>query len=387
MSATLRLILLPALAALLIACGGGGGDDPPASAAAPSPAIASATPINRLIVFGDSLADVGTFGYRATIQQAGTGAAGYPVYPELVARSLGVTVPCAAFGTADGTRFTTRANCTGYAVGAASIDNPVTRGGDDVPLSVPEQLRTALAAANGGWRAGDLILVDGGGNDLAGLADTWRGAQTSTADRAVLLALLAQELGASEIDDALSQSDGSVVAGQRYMTALAQTFWDALRSNALDKGASRVAVLDLPDISLMPRYRNILASVAAERGTAAATAYQAAIRSWVQAFNAELARRAAGDSRVVIVPFNAEFTNQNSNPSAYGLTNASDAACPDTVDFPQCTDQALDAAPPSGLAPGWWKTWLYSDRFHPSPRGHELLAAVVLRKVQQAGWR
>ena len=34
---------------------------------------------------------------------------------------------------------------------------------------------------------------------------------------------------------------------------------------------------------------------------------------------------------------------------------------------------------PAGAAGGanWWKTWLFSDSFHPTPRGHELMADVV----------
>jgi len=122
-------------------------------------------------------------------------------------------------------------------------------------------------------------------------------------------------------------------------------------------------------------------------GAAAGAAFQAALRQWVAGFNAELARLVAGEQRVVLVPYAGDFTAQATNPAAFGLTNVTDASCPPAGDFAACTDAALDASPPSGLAPGWWKTWAFSDEFHPSPRGHELLAATVERALARAGWR
>jgi phospholipase/lecithinase/hemolysin len=91
---------------------------------------------------------------------------------------------------------------------------------------------------------------------------------------------------------------------------------------------------------------------------------------------------------VALVPYNADFTAQITNPSAFGLTNVTQPSCPPAGDFPQCTDAALDASPPApGLAAGWWKTWAFSESLHPSPRGHELLAASVNRALVRAGWR
>ena len=45
---------------------------------------------------------------------------------------------------------------------------------------------------------------------------------------------------------------------------------------------------------------------------------------------------------------------------------------------------ALDALP--GKAPGWWKSYAFSDGFHPTPFGHQLLAASVSRALARAGW-
>src|SRR5690349_9507586 len=88
---SLRTLIATTAACLITACGGGGGDDNPTAAPSPSQPLATGpAPITRVIVAGDSLADVGTVGYKATIQSASNPAAGYPIYPQLVAQQLGV---------------------------------------------------------------------------------------------------------------------------------------------------------------------------------------------------------------------------------------------------------------------------------------------------------
>ena len=179
--------------------GGGGGEEPPAPS--PEPAAASAR-ISRVVVAGDSLADVGTFGFRATVQDA-SDPEGYPVYPEIVARELGAGRPCNFFSSEDGDSFRENAGCTGFAVGGAMVRNPVTRGGSRVPFSLEHQLERAVQAQGGAWRAGDLLVIDAGANDAAAFADAYLDAQSGgTAEEVIFLALLRQELDASTIADA-----------------------------------------------------------------------------------------------------------------------------------------------------------------------------------------
>ncbi|TFZ05555.1 phospholipase [Ramlibacter henchirensis] len=386
----MRRTFAAALAAIAVTAGvgcGGGGGDGGSPAPSPAPLAASGAPVSRLFVAGDSLADVGTFGLKATVQNAANPGQGYPVYPEILAGELGAGPQCNFFSSSNGLAFRTNEGCTNFAVGGASIVNPVTRGGGAVPLSLEHQLEKAVESNGGGWGAGDLFVVDAGGNDAAGLADAYLGARAGGAGRTTYLALLSQQLDASTIAQALAQSDGEAVAAGLYMQRLAQTYWTTVKANTLDKGAARVAVVNVPDITLTPRFRSIVAELAAVEGAPAATAFQTALRQWIAGFNAELARLAAGEPRVVVVPYFEDFTAHAANPAAFGLTNASDESCP-PGDFPACTDAALDGSPRvAGLAPGWWKTWYYSDEFHPSPRGHELLAATVSRALVQAGWR
>ena len=99
------------------------------------------------------------------------------------------------------------------------------------------------------------------------------------------------------------------------------------------------------------------------------------------------------DSRVAVVPFYADFTDEVNNPASYQLSNVTTASCPvvgldaqglPNYSFPTCTSAALDALP--GKTPGWWKSYAFSDGFHPTPFGHQLLAASVSRALARAGW-
>ena len=72
---------------------------------------------------------------------------------------------------------------------------------------------------------------------------------------------------------AVSQA-GLAQAGGLYMVALADMFYGSIKTTALDKGAEKVAVLNMPGITNTPRFQMALAGVAAAYGggTAGATA-------------------------------------------------------------------------------------------------------------------
>ena len=106
-----------------------------------SDTVTKSTP--RVVVFGESLVDVGTFGYKFTTQgSAPTGAASNKVFPEVIAASLGATQPCAYFrSTTGGAPFTNTATCTGFGVGGGRIVHPDATS----PASLPVQLDAAAS--------------------------------------------------------------------------------------------------------------------------------------------------------------------------------------------------------------------------------------------------
>jgi phospholipase/lecithinase/hemolysin len=191
---------------------------------------------------------------------------------------------------------------------------------------------------------------------------------------------------------------GVAQAGGVYMEKLADKFYDSIKVSALDKGAERVAVLNMPGITNTPRFQMVLGSIAAAAGATARAQSEALFKSWVETFNARLAAKVAGDKRIVLVDFYTAFNDQIANPAQYGLTNVKTPACPitgvgsdglPTYNFQTCTASALSAmTPPAGATGGanWWQTYAFSDGFHPTPYGYQLLSQLVAKSLATAGW-
>jgi len=379
-----------ALAALLASCGGSDGAD-----------TAPAASITSVKVMGDSLADSGTFGFKFTVQA--TNASGIDlttprIYPELVANTYGVAL-CNVF-TFTGTTFIanpTKTGCTSYAIGGGRINN---YSAPTSPVSIPVQLAAGSAAGN--YAAGDLLIIDGGGNDAADLIGAYLKAPSDSA--ASYAALLGTVLPSATVNAALAAgATGLAGVGATYLSALADNFYASIKASALDKGAQRVVVLNMPGITNTPRFQTVLDSISAAYGggTAGATARaqsEALFKSWIVAFNTELAAKFAGNANVIVVDFYTSFNDQVATPTQYSLTNATTPACPitgvgsdglPTYTFATCTDAALSATtPPAGASGGadWWKTYAFSDSFHPTPQAHKNLAQLISRSLAQAGW-
>lgn len=374
------------LLALLAACGGGGSDSTPKQS------------VSAVKVFGDSLADVGTFGgVRATVQGADS-----LMYPERIALQYGLSKGCNFFAFT-GASFIANptAGCRNYAIGGGRINGTANGMSAADPRIISVQMATANAAGN--FSADDLVVIDGGGNDAADLVGTFL---TVTVDGGIAYrGMLGTLLSADQVAAAAAGGgSGLATAGATYMEALANTFSAQIQALVLGKGATRVAILNMPGITKTPRFQGVLDRVSLGSGGGAAGAAERAkaealFTGWVQAFNARLAANFAGNAKVVVVDFFTAFNDQVANPAQYGLTNVTTPACPPApgiggdglpvYDFPTCTASALSArTPPAGATGGadWWKTYAFSDGFHPTPYGHQLLSQLIARSLAQAGW-
>jgi outer membrane lipase/esterase len=373
------------MASLLVAgCGGG--------------ATADTTPkvsISSVKVFGDSLQDSGTFGFKFTIQ-----AANNPIYVERVAANYGQTL--CNFFTFTGTTFaanTAKTGCTNFAIGGGRITYTGAGASPANPLNVGVQMATY--ASLGSYTASDLVIVDGGGNDTADLVGAYLKAPTDSA--ASYAALLGTLLTPTQIGTALA--GGATTTGQigaTYMTALADKFYASIKASVLDKGATHVVVMNIPDITFTPRFQMVLDSIAAAygggtAGAAARAQSQALFQAWMTAYNTELATKFAGNDGVIVVDFYKGFQDEIAAPAQYGLSNVKTPACPitgvgsdglPTYTFPTCTDAALSAAPPAGATGGadWWKTYAFADSFHPTLYGHQLTQQLIGKALATKGW-
>jgi len=369
--------------ALVAGCGGGG------ATADTTPRVA----ITSVKVFGDSLQDSGTFGYKFTLQ-----AADNPIYVERIAAAYGKTL--CNFFSFTGTTFvpnTAKTGCTNYSIGGGRITY-TGAGGAANPLNIGTQM--AAYASTGSYGASDLVIIDGGGNDAGDLVGAYLNIPRDAA--AAYRGLLGTVLTPTQIATGLGGgASGTAGLGATYMTALADKFYGQIKASVLDKGATHVVVLNLPDITLTPRFQMVLDGIAAASGggTAGATARaqsQALFQGWITAFNTQLASKLGADERVALIDFYKGFQDQYNMPAQFGLTNVKTPACPvvgvggdglPTYSFPTCTTASLSAAPPAGASGAdWWKTWAFSDSFHPSLYGHQLTQQLIAKSLTTKGW-
>ncbi len=391
-----RLAAAATAVAILAACGGGGADQTSQRAG-----------ITSIKVMGDSLSDVGVFkgiptnGRIFSVQDS----ASEPNtdWTERIAALLGVPQLCNFFKYtgAAAAPFSLVPGCTSYAVGGGRINNfnPQTGAGAS-PFSITYQLQVASSAGN--YKSTDLLLIDGGGNDAADLVGAYlNAAKDGGASYAAMTGTL---IPAGTLAPMLANGQaGLAQVGGTYMVALADKFYGSIKTNALDKGADRILVPNTPGITNTPRFQMVLGGIAAAYGGGATGAgaraqSEALFKSWVEAFNSRLATLVANDKRIVLVDFYTAFNDQIANPAQYGLTNVTTPACPITgmgsdglplYNFQTCTAAALSAmTPPAGATGGsnWWQTYAFSDGFHPTPLGYQLMSQLVAKSLATAGW-
>ena len=382
--------LAVAVAVTLTACGGGddnNGDNP--------------LGITAVKVFGDSLSDSGTFqglpGVGRTFTVQGSRSEPNVLWVEHVTAAYGLAAQCPVYRF-NGVAFARNSTpgCTNYAVGGGRISNPLAAGGIAAPLSILRQLEDG---ANAGWSKTDLLIVDGGGNDAADLIGTYLGASR---DKGVAYtALLSTLIPAQTLANVLAGPNGAETAGALYMQALADTFANGVRTQALAKGAQQVVVANMPTITYTPRFQAVLDQVAgAAGGGAAGSAARAQAESlfqgWINAFNQRLSTSFGGEPRVRVFDFAGRFTDQMLHPGAWGVTNVTLPVCGGSGvtavperNFADCTAAALSATPAPAGSPGgtnWWERYFFADGFHPTPYGHALMANELIDMLDKQDW-
>ncbi|MBV8605663.1 MAG: phospholipase [Pelomonas sp.] len=383
-------LLVAATSVLVAACGGGTGP------------TADTTPranITTVKVFGDSLADVGTFGFKFTVQDG-------QVYPQRVAAAYGQTL--CNFFTFTGTTFapnTAKSGCTDFAIGGGVINpaSSTSAAGAGNPVGIQAQLTVAGSL---GFSATDLALIDGGGNDVAALLTAFLTAQQTQNPTGLITLLTSAGLPQAQVVAAI-QGGATTTAqiGGAYMVALADQLAASVTANVLGKGATHVAILNLPAVTKTPEFQAVLAQVAAgagggTTGAAAAAQVETLAEGWMQAYNAELASKFAGEARVVIVDFYSSFLDNITEPAQYqidtsGAQGVFTELCP-AADAANSTAAAAGwlACTASNLSaqtghsdPNWWTHYAFANQFHPTPYGHQLVAQLISRSLAQQGWQ
>ena len=368
----LRTRLAAALATVLLAsCGGGGDGDQSTS-----------FKYDRLVSFGDSLSDVGTYKVGTvlalTAAQGGgrwstSTPAGGDIWIERIAGQIAVGKPCPAetglrpnlldstgAPAIVGALVTAQAGCFNYAQGSSRITSPL--GPDSVALqSIPDannrgaptqtlgvmakpirdQMAAHLVAAGGSYSGKELVTVMAGANDVF-----------------MELNFLRTPLGAATPQGAVAN------------VALAGATLGALiKTEVLAKGAKRVLVLNIPDLAGTP--------LATRLGPDA----KGLIDAMVKAFNTQLAIALKDVPGVRLGDAYTVNKDQVTNPKPYGLTNVTNQAC-----GPNALGGSALVCNGTNLIAGDTSRYQFADEVHPTAYGHQLLAQFAIKELAQAGW-
>lgn len=379
------LAVVTALA--LAACGGGGGDGDDGGGGGNEPTY------SRLVSFGDSLSDVGSYKTPGIASLGGgkytVNGGGNEIWIEQLSVELGLQAPCAALTGLEASGIfaglaaptTPHAGCTAYGQGGSRVTNPVgpwNKALLQIPteqaqfqgqlgqLTVPvaTQIANHLAASGGSFTGKELVTVLAGANDVF----------VATDEVAAAIAAATATATSPEQVVAASQAAGAQAVGA--LTQAGTELATLIKNQIVAKGAKRVVVLNLPNISKTPE------AVGAEE---AMPGSQQLVDTMTLAFNAALKAGLDGTAEVLQVDFYAQNSQHSVTPAAFGLTNTSTPACTNT--FPNA---------PGFLAPSLTCTtatvvansarYLFADTVHPTPYGHTLIRDMALAALKEKGW-
>jgi len=387
-----------ALALLLTACGGSDPDVP--GSVGPSGAPTTKGTFTAIVSFGTSPSDVGT--YSPATSLAGNGQAPYfggrfttnsatgTVWVENLAVALGITITAAEMGfngtsvpcPAQAINPALAATCTAYAQAGALVTGRNGRGRDPATgagaLTVPVgmQIDNHLARFTT-FRSSDLIIVEGGLNDLFNAFEVFGAAAAQIQARAAS--------GAISADEANRQLFTAQTAAQTEMKKAALELAGYVRDKIIARGGRYIAVATIPDPASTPFGRSPQVAPAASVLTALADTFNL----WL--------REGLANQPVQILDLRNFFNETVANPTRYGLANvtvpACDAAKIAVVTGGQVTSgsslfcNATPGVPYNGLRTGADPTtWFFADDIHPTTRGHQLIYEFANAQLRAFGW-
>jgi phospholipase/lecithinase/hemolysin len=378
-------LLAATAAAVLVGCGGGssGGDQQ------------LRVSYSSLVSFGDSLSDVGTYQVGGVVVMGG---GKYTInsstdknWTELIAAQMGLAAPCPAQKGLDGSAaygfsvpVVNTAACLNYAQGGARVTNPVgpgnkLLGGSNATigqLTVPivTQILNHLTKVNNKFSGTELVTVMAGANDvfiqLATVSATVSAAQTAGA------AAAADPTNAVKAATATAYATAAAGAPQAAVVAMGTAGAELagyIKSWIVGKGATKVLVLNIPDVKGTPFGKSTDAST------------QGLIDLMVTTFNDQLKAGLKDQPGVLLVDAYTASKDETANPAQYGITNATTPAC--ILDNP--SKNALGSSlvcNANNVIAGDVSKYLFADTVHPSPYGYQLIAQLVAKELTLAKW-
>ncbi|ENG0264517.1 SGNH/GDSL hydrolase family protein [Burkholderia multivorans] len=370
-------IVAASMLSTLAACGGGGGDS---GAAAGTPSTNSQTNSKlQVVAFGDELSDVGTYSPKVLLGFGGGKYTTNPgdVWAQKVAASYGGTLSPAyqgGFGLP-----LAAANGLGYAQGGARVQESIgighaAEGTPDADYAqatttpVTQQLQNYLQAHQS-FNSGQLVLINGGMNDILALAP------------ALQSAIATDVAGGMDPAIAVQKEGGAVLAP--IAQALASTVQQIVAA-----GATRVVLVNVPDLGQTP-YAVRSGAAAQQLLSGLSTVYNTFLAQSVQSLGIPA-------SKLIVVDLagwqDGFLGSYKSNGFAVGNTGTAcnidamiENAAKAGVANPQAFGSALFCSPQTYVTEGADQSYMYADLFNPSSHLHALFADQVQQQLKASG--
>ncbi|MGF6969008.1 phospholipase/lecithinase/hemolysin [Paraburkholderia sp. WC7.3g] len=390
-----QIAVASAAFAALAACGGGG-DNNSSSSSTPSGGVTL-----QVVSFGDSLSDVGT--YMPTVQaNVGTGGGRFTTNPgeiwtQKVAEYYGGTLTAAYVGGFG--QPLTAAGGLGYAQGGSRVDlqpgegfAPNNMAATTVPVTT--QVTEYLSAHNS-FNSNQLVLMNGGANDIFIAVQAVSAAGTAAATQALLN-------GGTPADAQTAAAAASQTATLTELQAIktaAATFVGTVQK-VVASGATHVVVSDVPDIAQTPQ------------GLAAGAQGQALINALVKTYNGVLQQGLASLTSTKQVIYVSAFawidqtlqnyqslgftvsntgtacnlTSMAASATAYATKNPSVLATGQTAAaFGSAFAKSLFCSPQTYTVAGADQTYMFADLVHPTTHLQALFAQQVETQIAASG--
>ncbi|MBC8748924.1 MULTISPECIES: SGNH/GDSL hydrolase family protein [Paraburkholderia] len=390
-----QIAVASAAFAALAACGGGG-DNNSSSSSTPSGGVTL-----QVVSFGDSLSDVGT--YMPTVQaNVGTGGGRFTTNPgeiwtQKVAEYYGGTLTAAYVGGFG--QPLTAAGGLGYAQGGSRVDlqpgegfAPNNMAATTVPVTT--QVTEYLSAHNS-FNSNQLVLMNGGANDIFIAVQAVSAAGTAAATQALLN-------GGTPADAQTAAAAASQTATLTELQAIktaAATFVGTVQK-VVASGATHVVVSDVPDIAQTPQ------------GLAAGAQGQALINALVKTYNGVLQQGLASLTSTKQVIYVSAFawidqtlqnyqslgftvsntgtacnlTSMAASATAYATKNPSVLATGQTAaSFGNSLASSLFCSPQTYTVAGADQTYMFADLVHATTHLQALFAQQVETQIAASG--
>ena len=329
--------------------------------------------VRSITVFGDSMQDVGTY-KPATGDPANPGK--FTVNPgkvwvENVAAAYGLSLSPnraltldkdASFGATTQVGSATVLGGNGYAEGGARVASYPSQSGignNQLVAPIKVQIDNYIAAKQR-FAAGSLVVIDGGGNDTYAQfsAVCWGTDENGLGPGNTTLAIATERVAQAARDQ---------VANVRKLK---------------DSGAELVLLLAASSWSRTPFAAYYLSDAYQASGCYTRVAAQQ-VNDWTAQFNQIVKDGVAGLAGVVSIDSDASINDAIANPGKYGLVDVRQPGCSNTTPTASATfcTKATLAAPDAD------QTYLWSDSFHLSPRGHKIVSDLALGRLDSVAWR